>query len=233
MSQAQDVREAWARVTTWLERNDPETFATLGGPGNQEAIGRAELHIGLELPAPVRQWLLVNDVDASERPEFPGTLVRRGCEVPVPGGTLLLGLEDIQRVYLRQLALERMEPSEDPDYPLWRQEWLPIAADRDGLYGTFLDTANGTIGTWAEADMPEEGVHASLSALFHRTADLLEGVTTGDWSGPGAPVRPLKRGEPRPEDEAIRRWAHAHGMTMEDRGRIPSDIRAAHKDMTT
>ncbi|MEU4115619.1 histone-like nucleoid-structuring protein Lsr2 [Kitasatospora sp. NPDC028055] len=217
-------------MTTWLERNDPGIFATLGGPGSQEAIDRAEARMGLELPAPVRQWLLVNDVDVDERPEFPGSLVRRGCEVPVPGGTLLLGLEDIQRVYLRQLAMERMEPSEDPDHPLWRQEWLPIAADRDGLYGTFLDTANGTIGTWADADLPEEGVLASLSALFHRAADLLEGVSTGDWSGPGAPARPLRRDEPHPEGEAIRRWAHAHGITVNDRGRIPSHIRDAYKE---
>ncbi|MFJ9776156.1 histone-like nucleoid-structuring protein Lsr2 [Kitasatospora sp. NPDC101157] len=220
-------------MTTWLERNDPGVFATLGGPGSQEAIDRAELRMGLELPAQVRQWLLANDVDADERTDRQDSLVRRGCDVPVPGGHILLGLEDIQRVYLWQSAMERAEPSEDPDCPLWRPEWLPIAAERDGLYGTFLDTANGTIGTWAEVYMPEEGVFASLPAFFHRAADLLEGVSTGDWSGPGAPARSLKRDEPRPEDEAIRRWADAHGMVVNDRGRIPSYVRDAYLEVTT
>ncbi|MEU5757358.1 histone-like nucleoid-structuring protein Lsr2 [Streptomyces sp. NPDC047829] len=229
MREAGDVREAWARVATWLERNDPGVFAALGGPGSPEAIRRAEQRMGLELPADLWQWLLANDVDADERTDPRETLVERGCDVPVPGGHLLLGLEDIQRVYLHQLNMERMEPSEDPDCPLWRHEWLPIAAERDGLYGTFLDTAEGTIGTWAEACAPEEGVYASLSAFFHQAADLLEGVSTGDWSGPGAPARPLKRDEPRPEDEAVRRWARAHGMVVNDRGRVPSSIREAYE----
>ncbi|MFD9690789.1 histone-like nucleoid-structuring protein Lsr2 [Kitasatospora sp. NPDC059088] len=77
--------------------------------------------------------------------------------------------------------------------------------------------------------MPEEGVYASLSAYFHQAADLLEGVSTGDWSGPGAPARPLKHDEPRPEDEAIRRWAHAHGLIVNDRGRIPASTREAYE----
>ncbi|MFD0278111.1 histone-like nucleoid-structuring protein Lsr2 [Kitasatospora sp. NPDC127111] len=229
MSEAGDVREAWVRVTTWLERNNPRVFAALGGPGSQEAIDRAELRMDLELPAQVRQWLLANDVDADERTDLQQCLVRRGCDVPVPGGHLLLGLGDIQRVYLHRLAVERMEPSEDPDCVFWRQEWLPIAAERDGLYGTFLDTAEGTIGTWAEACAPNEGVYASLSAFFQQAADLLEGVSTGDWSGPGAPARPRALDEPRPEDEAVRRWARAHGMVVNDRGRVPSSIREAYE----
>ncbi|MEV7024381.1 SMI1/KNR4 family protein [Kitasatospora sp. NPDC093558] len=176
MNEAADVREAWARVTTWLERNDPGVFAALGGPGSQEAISRAESRMGVELPAALRQWLLTNDVDADGRPDAPNCTVEQGCDVPLPRGHLLLGLKDIQRVYLNRLAVERMEPSEVPDCPSWRPEWVPIAADRDGFYGTFLDTVNGTIGTWAEAELPEEGVYASLSAFFQATADRLEGA---------------------------------------------------------
>lgn len=107
-----------------------------------------------------------------------------GCEVAIPGGHLLLGLTDIQRVYLSQMALEEMQPSADPDYPFWRREWVPIAAERDGLYGTFLDTLNGTIGTWAEAYGPEEGVYASLFAFFQEAADRLEGVSLGRLERP-------------------------------------------------
>ncbi|MFJ9606142.1 hypothetical protein ACIRS1_07250 [Kitasatospora sp. NPDC101176] len=71
---------------------------------------------------------------------------------------MLLGLEDVQRVYLHRPALERMDPPEDPDRPLWRREWPPIAAERDGLHGTFLDTADKRVAAWAEAHVPQEGV---------------------------------------------------------------------------
>jgi cell wall assembly regulator SMI1 len=214
---AGDVQAAWARFTACLERHDPGVVAALGRPGDPEAIGRAEVRMGLELPPELRQWLLAHDLDTNWR----------AGDVHVPGGHLLLGLADIERIYLYQLAVERKEPSGDPDCPLWRPEWVPIAAERDSLYGEFLDTANGTVGMWAECYLPDEGVYASLSAFFQQAADELEGITTGDWRGPGAPVRPLKRDEPQPEDEAIRRWARTHGMVVNDRGRVPSGVREA------
>lgn len=226
MDGAGDVRAAWARFTSWLEHYDPGIVAALGRPGTLEAIDRAEVRMGLELPAELRQWLLAQDLDTGFPAEPRETLVERGCDVPVPGGHLLLGLGDIERVYLHQLAAERS--SGDPDCPSWRPEWVPIAAERDGLYGTFLDTANGTVGTWAEYYLPDEGVWASLAAFFQQAADLLEGVPTGDWSGPGAPVRPRKHDEAQPEDEAVRHWARTRGMVVNDHGRIPSNVREAY-----
>ncbi|MCI3270505.1 Lsr2 family DNA-binding protein [Streptomyces cylindrosporus] len=223
-----DVREAWGRVTAWLERNDPETLAALGGPGNHAAIREAELRMGLDLPGELRQWLLVNDIDAGRRPDGQACLVALGCEMDIPGGHLLLGLTDIQRVYLSRLGLEEAEPSADPAHPFWRREWVPIAAERDGLYGTFLDTRNGTIGFWDEASGPEEGVYASLFAFFQETADRLEGVSSGDWRGPGRPAEP-REPAPRPEDEPIRLWARANGYPVNDRGRIPAHIREAYE----
>ncbi|MEU1932522.1 SMI1/KNR4 family protein [Streptomyces sp. NPDC019826] len=227
MYQTGDVREAWGRVTAWLGRNDPETLAALGGPGSPAAIREAEIRMGRDLPADMRQWLLANDIDADRQPDAQSCLVGLGCGIDIPGGHLLLGLTDIQRVYLSRMSLEEMEPSADPDHPFWRREWVPIAAERDGLYGTFLDTLTGTIGTWDEAYGPEEGVYTSLFAFFQETADRLEGVPSGDWRGPGKPARP--RGlDARPEDEPIRLWARANGHLVNDHGRIPSYIREAY-----
>ncbi|WP_393073701.1 hypothetical protein [Streptomyces sp. LN704] len=228
MDETGDVREAWGRVTAWLERNDPETCSALGGPGSHEAITEAELRMGLDLSGDMRQWLLANDIDAGRQPDGQSCLVALGCEIDIPGGHLLLGLTDIQRVYLSQMGLEEMQPSADLDHPFWRREWVPIAAERDGLYGTFLDTLNGTIGTWAEAYGPEEGVYASLFAFFQETADRLEGVCSGDWRGPGKPAGPRKL-DPRPEDEPIRLWARTTGYLVNDRGRIPAFIREAYE----
>ncbi|MFJ1528225.1 hypothetical protein ACIOFV_07315 [Streptomyces mirabilis] len=227
--EAGDAREAWGRVTAWLERNDPETLAALGGPGSHAAISEAERHMGLKLPGEIWQWLLANDIDAGRQPDGQSCLVALGCEVAaVPGGHLLLGLTDIQRVYLSQMGLEEMQPSADLDYPFWRREWVPIAAERDGLYGTFLDTLNGTIGTWAEAYGPEEGVYASLFAFFQEAADRLEGVSSGDWRGPGKSARPREL-DPRPEDEPILLWARTNSYRVNDHGRIPAAIREAYE----
>jgi hypothetical protein len=105
---------------------------------------------------------------------------------------------------------------------------VPIAAERDGLYGTFLDTLNGTVGTWAEAYGSEEGVYASLFAFFQEVADRLEGVSSGDWRGPGKSARPRKL-DPCPEDEPIRLWARTNGYLVNDHGRIPAAIREAYE----
>ncbi|MFF3448411.1 histone-like nucleoid-structuring protein Lsr2 [Streptomyces sp. NPDC002667] len=229
MDEAGDVREAWGRVTAWLERNDPEVHVALGGPGSPAAIDEAELRMGLKLPEEMRRWLLTNDIDAGRQPDGASCLVALGCETPaLPGGRLLLGLKDVERVYLGRMGLEATQPSPDPDYPFWRREWVPIAAESDGLYGTFLDTRNGTIGTWADARDPEEGVYASLFAFFQAMADRLEGVPSGDRRGPGESAGP-RTPDPRPEDEPIRRWARTHGYLVNDRGRIPSTIREAYE----
>jgi hypothetical protein len=228
MHEAGDVREAWGRVTAWLERNDPDALAALGGPGSHAAISEAELRMRLKLPGEMWQWLLANDIDAGRQPDGQSCLVALGCEVAIPGGQLLLGLTDIQRVYLSQMALEEMQLSADPDYPFWRREWVSVAAERDGLYGTFLDTLNGTIGTWAEAYGPEEGVYASLFAFFQEAADRLEGVSSGDWRGPGKSARPREL-DPRPEDEPILLWARTNGYRVNDHGLIPAAIREAYE----
>ncbi|MBD0743099.1 histone-like nucleoid-structuring protein Lsr2 [Streptomyces sp. CBMA152] len=226
-SEAGDVREAWGRVIAWLERHDPAVFAALGGPGSPTAISRAEVRMGLKLPREMRQWLLANDIDAGRQPDVSSCLVALGCGGVIPSGPLLLGLTDIQRVYLSRMDAEKREPS-DPDCPFWRREWVPIAAERDGFYGTFVDTVNGTIGTWTEASGPEEGAYASLFAFFQDAADRLEGVSSGDWRSPGRPAR-LRELDPRPEDEPIRLWARTNGYLVNDRGRIPSDIREAYE----
>ncbi|MGW7582574.1 Lsr2 family DNA-binding protein [Kitasatospora sp. NPDC054768] len=224
----EDVRQAWGRVTGWLERHDPAVFAALGGPGSREGVDRAERRMGLTLPQELRQWLLMNGIDGGGPPDMPSCLVTRDCAVPLPGGHMLLGLTDIQRVYLSRMGLEEAEPSEDPDCPFWHRAWVPVAAERDGLYGTFVDTVTGTVGTWAEAYCPEGGVYASLSAFFHRAADFLEKVPAGNRGGPGRPAA-TRDPDPRPQEEPIRRWARAHGILVNDRGRVPATVREAYE----
>nr|WP_255240375.1 histone-like nucleoid-structuring protein Lsr2 [Streptomyces cavourensis] len=111
------------------------------------------------------------------------------------------------------------------DYSSWRREWVPIASERDGFYGTFVNTITGAVGAWSEGSLPEEREYASLSAFFQDVADQLEGVSSGVWDGPGR----ARRRDPRPEDEPVRLWARANGYLVNDRGRIPAAIREAYE----
>ncbi|GAA1385522.1 hypothetical protein GCM10009639_08230 [Kitasatospora putterlickiae] len=220
-----DVRQAWGRVTGWLERHAPGVFAALGGPGDPAAVSAVEARLGLELPGEARQWILLNDLDAGRRPDAGSPLVALGLGGVIPDGGLLLGPTDIERVHRHRMTTEERAPSGDPDRPSWRREWLPIVAECDGHYGTFLDTRTGAVGTWTEGELPDTDEHPSLYAFLQETADRLEGVSTGDWNGP-ARARGLV---PRPADDPVRRWARANGLLVNDRGRIPAAIREAYE----
>ncbi|MGW1885000.1 Lsr2 family DNA-binding protein [Streptomyces sp. NPDC001970] len=122
------------------------------------------------------------------------------------------------------LGMEEMEPSEDPDYPSWRREWVPISAESDGFYGKFLDTRTGSIGSWTEGSCPEEGAYTSLFAFFQDVADHLEGVSGNASESAGDRMR-----DRSPQGEAIRLWARANGYVVNDKGRIPASIREAYE----
>ncbi|MBD0676455.1 histone-like nucleoid-structuring protein Lsr2 [Streptomyces sp. CBMA156] len=211
-------------MTAWLGRNAPGVLATLGGPGDQAAIDAAEVRMGLELPSELRQWILLNDVRVGGAGGFGSCLVTAGSGDVIPDGGLLLGLTDIERVHVHMTALAEAEPSGDPGRPLWRREWLPIVAERDGFHGTFLNARTGTMGSWSEGSSPEDGEYPSLAAFFQHVADRLEGVPSGDRTGPAA-----RRRDPRPQDEPVRRWARANGFRVSDRGRVPSALREAYE----
>ncbi|MFG3093534.1 hypothetical protein [Streptomyces sp. NPDC048202] len=217
--EAAEVRRAWGRVTGWLEQHAPDVFAALGGPVDPAAVRAAETRMGLELPPGIRQWLAMNDVDAGRRPEGHTALVALGCPDVVPGGGLLLGLTDIERVHLHQTEVAS---SDDPDCPHWRREWVPIHAETDGFHGTFVDARTGRVGSWSEGNLPKEGRFPSLAAYFEDVADRLAGAASGE----DAPRRAHGRG---PGREATERWARAHGYVVHDRGRIPADIRQPYE----
>ncbi|MFH8223322.1 histone-like nucleoid-structuring protein Lsr2 [Streptomyces sp. NPDC018057] len=217
-----DVRQAWGRVTGWLEQHAPVVFAALGGPGSATAVRATGTRMGVVLPAELRQWLLANDIDGGRRPGSGSPLVALGCEGVLPGGGVLLGLTDIERVHLHKMAMAEREPSADPGRPSWRREWVPVSAESDGFYGRFLDTRTGKVGSWTEGAVPREAEHASLAAFFQAVADHLEGSDAEGTAG-----RRMPDGGPRAE--AIRLWARANGYLVNDRGRIPAAVREAYE----
>ncbi|TXS19874.1 hypothetical protein EAO71_33540 [Streptomyces sp. ms191] len=100
---------------------------------------------------------------------------------------------------------------------------MPIAAERDGFHGWFVDTRTGSIGSWREGSFPEEGRFASLSAFFQEVADHLEGVRRGHaLRTAGGRAR-----DAGPGIDAIRAWARVNGYVVNDRGRVPAAVREA------
>ncbi|WSC18048.1 Lsr2 family protein [Streptomyces brevispora] len=67
-----------------------------------------------------------------------------------------------------------------------------------------------------------------MFAFFQEAADRLEGVSSGDWRGPGKSAGP-REPDPRPEGGPIRLWARTNGYLVNDRGRIPAEIREAYE----
>ncbi|MEU3791617.1 histone-like nucleoid-structuring protein Lsr2 [Streptomyces fructofermentans] len=62
-----------------------------------------------------------------------------------------------------------------------------------------------------------------MFAYFKHVADQLEGITP-DGAGPTGRGAAYDR-----DTDAIRRWARANGHVVNDRGRVPADIRKAYE----
>ncbi|MEU8541995.1 histone-like nucleoid-structuring protein Lsr2 [Streptomyces sp. NPDC048717] len=228
----EDVRQAWGRITGWLQRHAPDALSGLGGPGNAAAIDEAGTRLGLKPPAELREWLLAIDADARQLPLTHSHLGELGAPGLLPDGEVLLGLTGIERVYLHMVNTAERAPSGDPDHPFWRREWIPISAEADGFHWRFLDTRTGSLGSWAEGSSPVENTYPSLSAFFHDVADQLAGIRYDGASGGARPGSPGRRRTDEGTDErteAIRRWARAQGYLINDRGRVPSAIRESYE----
>ncbi|PZT72297.1 MULTISPECIES: Lsr2 family DNA-binding protein [unclassified Streptomyces] len=195
-----DIQQAWARITARLA---PRALSGPDAP-DPDAVAGAAARMGVEPAGDLRRWLLAVDLDAGRRPAAHAPLVALGCPGVLPGGALLLGLTDIERVHG-----QRMNLAADG---LWRREWVPVAAETDGFHGVFVNTLTGTVGSWSEGEDPKEDTHPSLATFFHDIADQLDGT-------------------PRPvAEDPVHTWARAHGIRINDRGRIPADVRRAYED---
>ncbi|QNP75206.1 SMI1/KNR4 family protein [Streptomyces roseirectus] len=175
--EAENVRRAWARVTRWLDQHAPHNAAALRGPAHPKEISDAESALGVRFPQELWTWLLTNDgvqmADAARTaPDTAGTAPGGAF---LPSGRHLLSVEQIVQVARTRAGHEAMAPSPDPD-PLcltWHPDWIPFAVETDWLYGDFIDTATGRVGSWSDGDLNRFGVHDSLAGYFHALADDL------------------------------------------------------------
>ncbi|MFE2021853.1 SMI1/KNR4 family protein [Streptomyces sp. NPDC059499] len=172
-----DVQLAWQRLVDWLETNAPATASSVLAPATPAAITAAEKRMGVVLPGDLRTWLLASGADNGPVGVTEGV---------VPGSNRdLLGLAAMERTYHFKMEIERDDPSDDPEFPFWHEQWIPIISDDDACYGRFLDVRSGQIGSFGDGDAPSFGVHESLSALFSETVALMEQISSGAQGATG------------------------------------------------
>lgn len=172
--EAENVRQAWGRVTRWLERNAPKNAAALCGPARPKMISDAEAKLGLSFPQEMWTWLLTNDGVRTADGDASGRFVGADSSF-LPSGWHLLSVEQIVKVYEWRIGMEAMQPSPDPD-PVclgWHRDWIPFAVETDWLYGRFIDTSTGLLGRWSDGDLNQFETHDSLADYFHSLANQM------------------------------------------------------------
>jgi len=175
-----DVQLAWQRLVDWLETNAPTTASSVLAPAPPAAVTAAEERMRVVFPVELRTWLEASG--AGSDPEGGTDGVAEGV---VPGNRYLLGLAAMERTYHFKMEIERDDPSDDPEFPFWHEQWIPIVSDDDACYGKFLDVRSGQIGSFGDGDAPSFGVHDSLTSLFSETVVLMEQISAGEQGATG------------------------------------------------
>ncbi|MGW3415441.1 SMI1/KNR4 family protein [Streptomyces sp. NPDC000888] len=170
--EAENVRQAWGRVTRWLERNAPKNAGALCGPATPKMIVDAEARLGVRFPQEMWTWLLTNNGVGMADDEGGGRFAAPYSSF-LPSGWHLLSVAQIVNVYESRADLAAREPSPHPDRETlaWRHDWVPFAVETDWLYGRFIDTSTGMLGKWSDGDLTRFETHASLAEYFHSLAD--------------------------------------------------------------
>ncbi|MFD0119705.1 SMI1/KNR4 family protein [Streptomyces sp. NPDC058320] len=170
--EAEKVRQAWGRVTRWLERHAPRNAAALGEPAGPKMISEAEGRLGVSFPQQMWTWLLTHNGVRRKEDHFGGSSeARANCFLP--SGWHLLSVEEIVAVYEWRTSMAAMQPSPHPTPEClgWHRNWIPFAVESDWLYGWFVDASTGVLGSWSDGDLNELGTHDDLAEYFHDLAD--------------------------------------------------------------
>lgn len=167
------IAESWARIEAWLVHHAPATYASLAPPADPRFLAATEEVIGMPMPGPLAESLLLHD----------GT----GLRTLLPSGWYLLSAEEIARTWSLRTeiagsdadAIQDGTPSEFG--PWWNRRWIPFAS-----FGNGDDLVIDQFGRIGDASH-ETGCHfdshpmwSSFSELFAHVAAALETGATLD-----------------------------------------------------
>ena len=177
-----EVADAWQRISCWLQRNAPDSYAALRAGAAPTAIAALEGDLGIRIPVELHVlWLLTAGDDGVNG---------RGC---LPGNWALMTLDAVAARYRLRMDSQAYEDTFNTDRPederitVWKATWIPVVSHgpADSTSGLYLDTATGYLGRWSRYnDAPGEELD-TLVTYLEEAADMLEAPALATRDKPG------------------------------------------------
>jgi cell wall assembly regulator SMI1 len=177
-----EVADAWRRITGWIQRHAPDSYAALRAGASTAAIAALEEDLGIRIPVELSVlWLLTAGDDGAHG---------WGC---LPGNEALMPLDEVAAVYRLKMDSQAHEDAfnadrlEDDRITVWKATWIPVVAlgPADSTSGLYLDAATGYLGRWSRYN---EGPGEELDTLvtyLEEAADMLEAPALATRDKPG------------------------------------------------
>ncbi|MGI5414067.1 hypothetical protein ACQEV9_45695 [Streptomyces chartreusis] len=179
-----EVTDAWGRITGWLQRNAPASYAALRDGVSAAAVTELERELGTRIPVELRAlWLLTAGDDGVNGWGW-------GC---LPRSESLMSLDAVASVYRFQMGSQVQEDVlnadrvEDERIILWKPTWIPVVAHgaADSTSGLFLDAATGYLGRWNRYSAGFGEQRDTLVTYLEEAADMLESPALATRDKPG------------------------------------------------
>ncbi|WP_327687293.1 SMI1/KNR4 family protein [Streptomyces sp. NBC_00467] len=177
-----EVADAWQRITRWLQRDAPDSYAALRVGASPAAIAALEGDLGIRIPIELCVlWLLTAGDDGVNG---------GGC---LPGNEVLMPLDAVAATYRLKMESQAREDALNADHPendritVWKPTRIPIAAlgPDDSTSGLYLDAANGYLGRWSRYNEGPSEVLDTLVTYLEEAADMLEAPALATQDKPG------------------------------------------------
>lgn len=179
---AREVADVWHRITGWLQRNAPDSYAALRAGASPAAIAALEEDLGIRIPIELRAlWLLTAGDDGGNG---------WGC---LPGNMALMPLDAVAAAYRLKMDSQTHQDTlnadrlEDERITVWKATRIPVVAlsPADSTSGLYLDAATGYLGHWSRYnEYPGEELD-TLVTYLEEAADMLEASALATRDKPG------------------------------------------------
>ncbi|WP_234333427.1 SMI1/KNR4 family protein [Streptomyces lavendulae] len=141
-------------------------------------LAAAEERMGISLYGDLRTWLLQNSLDLPEE-DVDDDVMCCGFDGFPDEGSFFLGIRAIERLYANRSVSGGFDPPDQPDYPFWRNEWIPFLSDEDGWMGKFVDVRDGRVGRWFVGEPTVTDEYESMAQYFDSVAERLTRIAEG------------------------------------------------------
>jgi cell wall assembly regulator SMI1 len=177
-----EVADAWQRITGWLQRNAPDSYAALRAGAGSTAIAALEGDLGIRIPVELHVlWLLTAGDDGVNG---------RGC---LPGNWALMTPDAVANAYRLKMDSQAHQDTFNTDRPederitVWRTTWIPVVAlgPADRTSGLYLDAATGYLGRWSRYNEAPDDELDTLVTYLEEAADMLEAPALATRDKPG------------------------------------------------